>query len=115
MARKQNLPIPEKLANAPRLTPGLEFYYSAFLNLSSERQVGFSEGRIPWSKVKDYCDRLKMSLDDFERTWAIIAHMDAAYLKYRGEKSKTGAGAGGKTPIGGGPAKAPISPPRRPR
>lgn len=99
-ARRMGTPLPERLANPPQLTPGLEFYYVAFITLSSERQTGFGEGRIPWSKAKQYAETYGCRGEDFERFWLVLSHMDGAYLKYRSDKSKKDMNTGSKGPIG---------------
>jgi len=75
--------VPEKIANAPTLLPGLSFYFQAFLALSSCRAIGMGEGRIPWTAAYDYAERMDLDSDEFEDLWVLVSLMDAEYLKYR--------------------------------
>lgn len=90
-AHAERRPIPEKIASAPQLLPGVGFYLQSFLALSSCRALGMSEGRIPWHAVWDYSQRLGLTEQEFDDLWIVICHADAAYLKYRGDKAKTDA------------------------
>jgi hypothetical protein len=87
-AKRNRMPIPERVMQAPLLIPGLDFYLTAFLTLSSERQVGMGEGRIPWSKTKDYA--LHYGLDDveFDILWELITRVDGAYLEWQSKRSR---------------------------
>ncbi len=85
-ARKQNLPIPDKIRNAPFLLPGLHFYYQAFLDLSTCRPLGMSEGPIPWSAINTYAERHELTDDDYDRFFILIRVMDVAYLEHRDKK-----------------------------
>lgn len=82
-ARKQNLPIPDKIKNAPELLPGLAFYYLAFKQLSTCRQIGMGEGPIPWLATEAYCTRHEVEGEDYDIFVALIEAMDMEYLKYR--------------------------------
>lgn len=88
-ARKQNLPLPDKIKNAPILLPGLQFYYQAFLDLSTCRPLGMPEGPIPWSAINIYAERQDLTDDDYERFFTLLRAMDAAYLDYRDKKRVT--------------------------
>lgn len=82
-ARAERRPIPEKIANAPQLLPGLGLFFQAFLALSSCRPLGMSEGRIPWTAAFQYGQAQGMADDEFEELWILVSYMDAAYLNYR--------------------------------
>lgn len=79
-------PIPDKIKNAPILLPGLQFYYQAFLDLSTCRPLGMSEGPIPWSALNTYAEREGLTDDDYDRFSSLIRAMDAAYLGHRDKK-----------------------------
>lgn len=61
---------------------------TAYSTLSSDRNVGFDEGRIPWTAVNDYS--LRYGLDDYELDilWDLICAMDTEYLDFRSRKHK---------------------------
>ncbi len=86
-AAAQRIAVPEHISNAPELLPGLELYYEAFVDLSTCRPLGMSEGPIPYRDIVAYFDRL--DLLDEDQHWAgirIIRKMDAAYMKYRSDE-----------------------------
>lgn len=89
-ARAERKPLPDKIAKAPRLLPGLAFYFQAFLALSSCRPLGMSEGRIPWHSVFQYAQSLGLEDEEFEDLWVLVSFMDAAYLKFRAAQAESG-------------------------
>ncbi len=85
----QNLPVPDKMANAPELLAGLEFYYRAFLELTASRPIHFGgAGLLPWSEIKDYCAYHGFKGADLDDAIYLIKKMDSAFIKYQYEKSK---------------------------
>lgn len=82
-ARKQNLPVPDSIQNAPVLLPGLEFYYAAFLDLSTCRAVGMGEGPIPWDAIDRYAQRHGLDDDEYDAFFGLIRALDARYLQYK--------------------------------
>lgn len=87
-ARAERKPVPEKIANAPQLLPGLGLYLQAFLALSSCRPLGMAEGRIPWTAAFQFAQNMEMDPEEFEDLWILVSYMDAAYLKKRHEQSE---------------------------
>lgn len=83
MAAKQGMPIPPSIENAPELLPGLEIYYHAFLNLTTDRTFGMAEGPIPWSAMDRYARRHGIEGFDFDRFVVIMRIMDTAYSDYQ--------------------------------
>jgi len=83
---KAGWPLPESIANAPSLSPGLELYYIAFLDLMSCRQMGMSSGPIWWTTVQEYCNLLKLSEEQTEAMHFHIKEMDLVYLKHSTKK-----------------------------
>lgn len=82
-------PIPDRIANAPNLTLGLELYFQAFFDLDSERGIGFGAvSRIPFSSIVEYCRAYDFSMDEMEDLIRIIRDMDLAYIHYFSEKVK---------------------------
>jgi len=80
-------PIPDRINNAPRLTLGLEFYYAAFNDLSTCRDVGMGMGPIPWTEVQAYADSYGLSEDESDDLHVLMALMDKAFLKHFAQKS----------------------------
>lgn len=75
-------PIPDRIANAPELTLGLMLYMQAFFDLDSERQVGFSVGRIKWSAIRDYADAFEFDAIQTEDLFYFIKELDKVYLEW---------------------------------
>lgn len=81
---REKRPLPSKIANAPELLLGLDFVYTAFMELSTCRSVGMGEGPIPWTAIRDYTEYAQ--IDDFEQLedfFYLIREMDSAYLDFR--------------------------------
>lgn len=74
--------MPRWYLDEPILPPVLFFYINAFWDLSTERQVGFSIGPIPESKILEYGSRAGLNsrmLGVFKRA---IRRMDSRYQKH---------------------------------
>jgi len=72
------------LANREDPDEALHFVWDAFWNLTTDRQVGFATGPIPWTAIDRYADRHQLhAVDSFERFHALIRAMDSTYLEHR--------------------------------
>ena len=89
MARKQNMPVPDKIKNAPELNIGLMFYWKAYQDLTSDRDVGMGVGPIPWLSMDSWGARNRVRGDDFERLVAILKDMDATFMEHNSRKNKS--------------------------
>lgn len=78
---RENLPIPDKIANKPELQFGLFFYLQAFLDLNSERNNGFGIGHIPHSKIRNYAAWAQCDEETEHTLLHHIAVMDADHIK----------------------------------
>lgn len=78
-ANRSGLPIPEKIANAPRLQMGLELYYDAFLDLNTCRSIGWGVGPIPWTSIADWANVHGLDADQRDRLFSYIPKMDQVY------------------------------------
>lgn len=88
----QRRPLPDFVRDAPELLPGLEFYFNAFLALTTCRINGFGMGQIPWTAVNDYCKAYGINDEQREDLQYIIRKMDEEYIKLlapKKGKSKT--------------------------
>lgn len=79
-------PIPERIANAPQLLPGLQIYYLAFVELSSCRSGGFSLGPIPWLAIDHYAARHEFEDEQYEDLFHFVQALDSEYIKYKEKK-----------------------------
>lgn len=61
--------------------PGAATIWNAFWELSTERQVGFGVGEIPFRAIVTYADRYGVhDLDAFDEFRALIRAMDDVFL-----------------------------------
>jgi hypothetical protein len=79
-------PIPDRILNAPRLRLGLALYLNAFYDLNTERQQGFTVGRISWLAMKQYAEFHKFDEEQSEYLIYFLQAMDSAYLKHSENK-----------------------------
>ncbi len=96
--RRFNEQLPARIAGAPLLEPGLEWFYAAFFRLTGERNgVYNSESQIPWSAIQKYCyARGIFDPEEIDYAWEIFNSMDQVYLKYRAKKVKESAAPAGR-------------------
>ena len=88
--------------NAPVLLPGLELFYAAFCELSTDRSIGMGEGPIPWSSIRRYCEYLGADEELADALQSHIRSMDSAYLEHRAKKTPAAPKGVPKQPAGGG-------------
>lgn len=88
LARKTGMPLPDRIANKPQLIGGLELYWKAFCELSSDRDIGMAEGPIPWSSMNMWAVRHGIYGDGFDRFVAVLRSLDEAYLDKQSKTKK---------------------------
>lgn len=88
---RQRKPLPQSIENAPELWLGNELFYCAFMDLNSERHVGFGEGPIPWSSVLHWCREYHIIGLQREDMHYHINKLDTAYLEHRAKQAKKSA------------------------
>ncbi len=81
-------PIPDRIANAPELLPGLQLYLQAFFDLDSERSHGSGLTAIPWSSVANYSFAYDFDDEQTEALFYFIKIMDTEHLKKLDAKEK---------------------------
>lgn len=74
------------------LFPGDEFYLSAFWELSTCRQFGWSTGPIPWRDLVHFAEYHGLDDEMVRPFMVIIRAMDSVYLKYQEKKNKSSKG-----------------------
>lgn len=85
---ERGAPTPKWVEEEPLSAPGDEFFLKAFWDLSTERQLGFTVGPIPASKIRSYRGAKGFSpamMDLFE---SVIRAMDGAYLEWAESERK---------------------------
>lgn len=85
---RERQPLPETIANAPELGPGLDFFYMAFLDLHSCRDLGTVEGPITWLTIQRYSEVYNVTGEQREDLFYHVQQLDQAYLEWSREKSK---------------------------
>lgn len=85
---RQRLPLPQRIQNAPELTLGLDFYYTAFLDLTTCRTQGYgTEGPISWLTINQYLN--ERGIEEEEQREDLFYHiqrLDAAYLDFKAKR-----------------------------
>lgn len=89
-AYKAKRPLPDRIQNAPNLSPELEIYYRAFWELSTCRSVGFALGPIPWLAIRKYAEVGEFDSDMTQELHYYIRAMDERYLRWASDRSKHG-------------------------
>jgi hypothetical protein len=79
-AKREGQPIPERIANAPKLQNHQRLYFEAYMDLDSERSHNAGLTAIPWSSIKDYGMFHGLNREQTEDLIYIVRHMDNHYL-----------------------------------
>lgn len=74
--------LPDWFRQEPDRDPHDAWYHQAFWDLSTERQLGFSAGPIPISRILEYGQRACFEGDMLDVFVRIIRTMDGAYLSW---------------------------------
>lgn len=85
---REKKPLPPKIAEAPELYLGLDFFYEAFLELNSCRFLGMSEGPIPWTALNTYCEVYEITDEQKLDFFYLLRAIDNEYLKYQSDKQE---------------------------
>lgn len=83
---REGRPLPEKIQNAPILLDGLELFFVAWLELSSDRAYGMGEGPIPWTSIRNYANEYDIVGELREDLYYFVRSLDVAYLTHQGKK-----------------------------
>ena len=71
---------PAAFYDRPEVEPHLQWLWSAFWELSTERQLGMAVGPIPGSKIREYLrDEMELAGAEYDRARAIIRRADDAW------------------------------------
>lgn len=81
---------PAQYFKQPEIPEHLQFYWFAFFELGTERQIGMGLGPIPRSAIRDYANEWGIhSVDEFDRFSGIIGALDDEFLSTANATSKT--------------------------
>lgn len=87
-AMRANEPLPDRIANAPTLQIGLQFYLDAFFDLDAERTHALAPTPIPRSCIVEYAKEYRLSDEQKDDLIYIIRRMDNEHLKKIAAKTK---------------------------
>jgi hypothetical protein len=65
-----------------------EFFFKAFWQLTTCRNVGMGEGPIPWSAIVQWAEINSLDEDTFQEVQEVIPALDRIYMKYRADEAK---------------------------
>ena len=74
-------PLPERIANAPKLQIGLQLYLQAFFDLDSERSHAHAPTAIPWSSVANYARTFELDEEQTDDLFFHVRKLDNVQLK----------------------------------
>jgi hypothetical protein len=74
----------------PEIPEWYQFYWSAFNELSSERQISMGVGPIPRSAIRDYAVEYELSGDMSDKFMRIIHGLDVEYVEMANKPKKPG-------------------------
>ena len=69
------------MLNRPELMPGLKFYFDAFNELCTERQLGMAVGLIPWSKIMEYGKHYDLEHYELDRLLKYVRVLESTMQK----------------------------------
>ena len=88
-AMRENRPLPDRIQNAPSFLPGLELYYTAFMDLMGSRQIGGMGGIGPigWDVVQRWAQYSGLDADQTQALHHHIGAMDHHYMAHYMKKN----------------------------
>lgn len=86
---QMGLPLPDRIANAPRLIQGLQLYLQAFFDLDSERSHAMGISMIPWSSIVNYAKAYDFEEEQTQDLIYFIRQMDSEHTKRLAAKIKS--------------------------
>ena len=82
---RRNRPLPKAIQDKPQLMPGLELFFTAFVDLNTCRG-GMGDGPIPWIVIQEYCDYIEVHGEQRMRMHACVRAMDIVFLEHHRKK-----------------------------
>lgn len=86
----KGLQPPAVYYDQPEIPIGYLFYWNAFSELSSERQIGMGIGPIPRSKIREFAAEYGLCSDAEEFFYNVIRAMDTEYISSVSGSKKDG-------------------------
>jgi hypothetical protein len=85
--KKQGLPLPDKIANAPSLHSWNELWFSCFSDLNTSRTMGMSLGPISWITIAQWALAMDIHGEQLDDLFYHVEHLDDAYMKHQRTKT----------------------------
>lgn len=106
-AYKSRMPVPDKFKNAPDLLPGVELYFTGYLELASFAGLPRARRQIVWADVRAYA--LDHGFDEEQRfIWfECVAALDREWLGWEAKKRTRGNGNRNKAALATHPQASP--------
>lgn len=82
------MPLPERIKNAPELTPGLELFYNGFIECGTCRQIGMAVGPIPYTDLVAYCAGHEIEGEQREDFLWLAQRLDQKYMDWSLKRGK---------------------------
>lgn len=95
-ATQDNMPIPDRILNAPDLAQGNDLFLDGFLELDTCRQIGMGKGPIPFLAIVQYCSFFGFDEDLAQEFNLVIRMVDNQLMSYEAEQAEKKKQAGGK-------------------
>lgn len=80
-AMRERQPLPDRIANAPALLLGSQFYLDAYFDLDSERSHAMAPVAIPRSCIVEYAREYELDEEEKDDLIHLIRCMDNDRLK----------------------------------
>jgi len=78
--------IPPRIAGAPELEAGAEIWMLAFRQLTTERQIGWGVGPIPWSAIAAWAEEWELDEEQASDLAYYVRRMDREYIRLKTPK-----------------------------
>ena len=95
-AVQDNMPIPDRILNAPELADGNDLFLDGFYELDTCRQIGLAKGQIPFLAIVQYCAFYNFDDDLAEEFSLVIRSVDNLILNYEAEQAEKKKAQGGQ-------------------
>ena len=82
------MPIPEPLRDPPIIPEGLEIFWVAYCEISTDRPMGFGAAPIPWSSTQRWGEVHALDTVQMDLLHTHLRAMDSGFLAYYEEKEK---------------------------
>jgi len=86
MCRRDRLPLPDAIKNAPELYFGLELFFGAFFDLATCRS-GLGDGPISFLSIAEYARLYEFTPEQTEDLHYFLTEMDKVFMEWKRKKN----------------------------